>query len=256
MLKAITLPAPEVVPPIVLLKAPLPMSTPSVPLPRAAVPLTSVPMKLPCTRFPVSVLGNALPMTTPSKPLPEIRLPVIVLLEALPTMATPSNLLRRAVAPLTSVPMKLPSTRFLVLLPWMWIPEPAPDGPPDDVKPLPEIKLRAPGVGPPMVLLLAPLTSVNPMSTPKEPLPRPRAAVPVTLVPMKLPWTTLFVAPDPVIATPPPPKRLITSPSTVLPPPVIVRPVTPSAVLAPFSSMSSTASSPLASEFCLAPGWV
>ena len=43
-LKAMVLPAPAAVPPIVLLAAPLLMRTPLLELPRSAVPLTSVPM--------------------------------------------------------------------------------------------------------------------------------------------------------------------------------------------------------------------
>ena len=83
---------------------------------------------------------------------------------------------------------------------------------------LPEITLPAPAPVPPIVL---------PELLIDTPVALPRAAVPVASVPMKLPCTTLPVAPDPVIWMPSPPKRLITSPSTVLPPALINRPFVP-----------------------------
>ena len=62
--------------------------------------------------------------------------------------------------------------------------------------PLPEIMLRAAGVVPPMILLVAPPW----MATPKAVLGT--AAVPSKLVPMKLPVRMLFVAPALTITVP------------------------------------------------------
>ena len=146
------------------------MITPLLALPRGFVPVTSVPMKLPCTRFPVEGL---LSITTPYLPLPEMMfraaavVPPTVLSGALES-TTPSPTLPTAWVPETSVPMKLPCTRF-------------PDAPPFGPKmttpnaPLPEMRLPAPAAVPPIVLL-DPLGLVELLSwvidTPCRTLPR------------------------------------------------------------------------------------
>ena len=83
----ITLRASTVVPPTRQFEAFI--KTPRSVFPRGSVPVTSVPMKLPCTVFPVP------PNETPSPMFPEIRLrasgvvPPTVLLDDAPTKMTP-----------------------------------------------------------------------------------------------------------------------------------------------------------------------
>ena len=110
-------------------------------------------------------------------PFPEIRLPApadvppIVLLLAPPLTSTPANVFPSPTVPLTSVPMKLPSTWF-PLAPAPLISTPCE---------FPEIRLRAPGDVPP-IELFDPLMV---MLTPGPVLPS--GALPVTSAPMKLP---------------------------------------------------------------------
>jgi len=148
--------------------------TPCAALPRAADPDQSVPIKLPCT-----VIPGALLMDRPSLPLPPITFPAravvppIVLLGAFP-MLIPSFTLPRFAVALTFVPIKLPCTilpsaLLLTAIPVLF----------------PEIRFRANGIGPPMVLLSPPSIQI-----PAERLPR--VAVPVTSVPIKLPCTILL----------------------------------------------------------------
>src|SRR5262245_34989584 len=96
-----TLPAPDA-PPIVLLDAPLRISTPSFPLWRDTRPVTSRPIKLPATTlfdvfWPVR--------TTPLPVFPEMTLradavvPPIVLCDAVPVTSTPSPLFGTALVP-------------------------------------------------------------------------------------------------------------------------------------------------------------
>ena len=91
-------------------------------------------------------------------------------------MITPSSSLPRRTVPLTSVPIRLPSTRFA-------------DGAPSRPKmmatplvPLPEMTLAAPAAMPPIVL-----SDPSSIRTPARELPR--STVPLTSVPMKLPET-------------------------------------------------------------------
>ena len=88
-----------------------------------------------------------------------------------------------AVVPETSVPMKLPCTRFS-------------DGPAVIVIPrqiLPEMTLRAPAFVPPTVLPCPPR---------EIPATLPRAAVPVTSVPIRFPCTKFPVGSNPEIVMP------------------------------------------------------
>ena len=95
VLKAIVLLAPGIVPPIVLpagVPAGLPrMLTPSPLLPRGRTPLISGPMKLPCTRFPLSpaIFAVALPIRTPEPPLPEMMLRAAALFPPIVLLAAP-----------------------------------------------------------------------------------------------------------------------------------------------------------------------
>src|SRR5215471_13943718 len=99
--------------------------------------------------------------------------PPRVLLLAL-VRSTPT-LLPRAVVPLTSVPMKLPSTTF-ALAALMLTPEEV----------FPEITFRAAAVVPPTVLLLALLAR-------ETPVPLAIAALPAGFVPMRFPSTWLLL---------------------------------------------------------------
>ena len=91
MLKAMVLPAPAAVPPMVLREALLLKITPLTSLPSGALPVISGPMRLPCTRLAVAVAPSS---RTPQW-LAEIKfwaaavVPPIVFLGA-PRMATPS----------------------------------------------------------------------------------------------------------------------------------------------------------------------
>ena len=112
-LKAIVLPAPDTVPPIVLENALLLTITPFTSLPSGALPVMSVPIRLPSTRLSLADLPSS---RTPQW-LAEIRfkaaavVPPIVLLYA-PSISTPSFLLPRSFFPVLSDPIRLPSSRF------------------------------------------------------------------------------------------------------------------------------------------------
>ena len=110
--------------------------------------------------------------------------------------------------------------------------------------PRPEMRLRAPGVGPPIVL-----SDESWRSTPVPVVPT--SVVPVVSGPRKFPSIRL---PPPVLITTGEESRLITSPRTVLLPAAIVSPSI--ALLPPFSSINRTALSPSVSVFLLEPGWV
>jgi len=110
--------------------------------PRAVVPSAAVPMRLPFTTLPVEPLSL---MAMPAELLPEMTLraaaaaPPMVLLEAPAAMRTPSLLFPRSAVPLTSVPMKLPSTSVeAALAEAMWTPKLS----------LPEMTLPAPAAVP------------------------------------------------------------------------------------------------------------
>ena len=98
-------------PPIRLLSALPVMRTPSQVAQGTTVPVTSVPMRLPCTLFPVV---PAEWITTPQTLCPEITLPApaaappTTLPLAPPEMLIPVPALPRTAVPVTSVPMKLP----------------------------------------------------------------------------------------------------------------------------------------------------
>ena len=116
--------------------------------------------------------------TTPVPALKAIRFPAPGSVPPTVTLSawsrTPGPWLPRAIVPVTSVPMKLPS----IVEPFAYvieIPEVA----------FPEMTFPAPAAEPPIVLFQPP------EAMPELALPRGR--VPVTSVPMKLPWTTLFV---------------------------------------------------------------
>ena len=110
-LKAMVLPAPEAVPPMVLLLlAPLKIATPFKPLPSATVPVLSVPMRLPWMRLSVELLRKKkLSRIMPRRPLPEITLPAPGSVPPMVLPDTPSSvipsLLGTARVPLESVPM-------------------------------------------------------------------------------------------------------------------------------------------------------
>ena len=115
-------------------------------------------------------------INTPMPPLLEIIFlapvvsPPIVLREAAFEIETPAPSFARPLAPVTSVPMKLPKTTLsVVALSAMRTPETL----------LPEMMLRAPSDTPPIVLFEAPddITTPEPMF--------PRSDEPVTSVPMK-----------------------------------------------------------------------
>ncbi len=237
-----TLPAPADVPPMVLLAAVT--NTPWLLFPKLSVPVRSVPMKLPCTVFPVvakDTPGSPAPVwPAMTLPAPGV-VPPTVLLMALARISTPVSPLGKAAVPAALVPMKFP---------WMMFPvEPATEiSTPSE--PLPEIRLRAAGVVPPMRLLAEPLV----MNTPWLLAP-PRASVPVGSVPRKFPSTTL---PSPVASVmpplAPPLKSLITSPRTVLEPASMRKPDAASPL--PSISISSVPLKPVALEFNIAPGCV
>ena len=146
------LPAPVTDPPMVLFD-PLGLpelvteviATPWRTLPSLLAPVASVPMKLPWTRLPVAA---AFVRSIPSRPLPEIRFraasdgPPIVLFEE--KTLKPEPPFSSAIVPVTSVPIKLPTTVFAG--PSMSRPSIA----------LPEITLRSPVNVPPIVLDVAP----------------------------------------------------------------------------------------------------
>ena len=180
VLNAIVLPAPVVVPPIVLPET----SSTSMPtaLGLARVPVESVPILLPATTLLV-VPSSA--MSTPSPLFSEMTLPApavvppIVLPDAALSISTPVPFAMET-SPVTSVPMSLPATRFPVVLP-LEISTPS--------FVLPEMTFPAPLVMPPIVLLCAPrLTST--------PTPLGRASVPVMSVPIRFPSTTMPVLPN------------------------------------------------------------
>ena len=184
-LKAMTLPSPAPVPPIV--SGPSETWSPNRPLPTAIVPLGSVPTRLPwMTLFFVKA-----PSKTPSNVLPEMTLPapaaeppMVRTRESLPApkLAMPIWF-GSATVPVLSVPMRFPwivaaidefrlaATAMPTLL-------------------LPEITFRASGVGPPAVKLRPPFWTN--MLIPDE---APRAMVPVASVPMKFP-SMRVVLPD------------------------------------------------------------
>src|ERR1051326_3490531 len=177
LLKAMVLPAPVAVPPIVLLDELEKIDTPFPLLAKADAPVISVPIKFPCTVF-----DDEPEIETPSLPLPEITLPApaavppIVLPVAPCKKNTPLLPLGIAILPVISVPIKFPCTIFdVALVPNISIPPP----------PLPEIILGAPAAVPP-IILLSPL-----MAIPIAVLPGPldMAAVPAALVPIKFPCT-------------------------------------------------------------------
>ena len=98
--------------------------------------------------------------------------------------------LSRATLPVTSVPIRLPTTTL-----------PRASPPIMRLAPLPEMRFRAASVVPPIMQKLDP--------APRTPTPLPTATVPVTSVPMKLPSMIMFPCIDSAI---PASERLITSP--------------------------------------------
>ena len=130
----------------------LPVAELAISMPRrfgtAAAPAAFVPMRFPCTRFPV-VPESAIRM--PSLPFPEIRfryaaaVPPMMLLSAPARIATPWPRLASASVPSTFAPMVLPSTRLSspasVVI---WIPSSV----------LPEMRFGSPARTPPIRLPL------------------------------------------------------------------------------------------------------
>jgi hypothetical protein len=144
---------------------------------RALVPVTSRPMKFPCTRLPSPLLTS-----TPLKPpLPAMMLraatlvPPITLLLERTSIAVPVCVI--AFPPVTSVPMKFPSTTLPVPL-RMTIPVA-----------LPEMRFRAAAVVPPIRVpeTLKPKSQLTPW-------PFALALVPVESVPRKHPSTITLLA--------------------------------------------------------------
>ena len=170
-LKAMTLPAPGVVPPIV---APVTavISIPPNPLPRGVVPVTSVPIELPCTSVPGAVM---LWRSSPNEPLPDKRFPApmtsppITVFGAAPILI-PRSPFRSAAVPVTFVPTKFP---------WMRLPEAAAPVIKIPERLFPEMIFRADAVVPPIRLLA--------VSIQRPAFPLPSCAVPVALVPIKFP---------------------------------------------------------------------
>jgi hypothetical protein len=183
-------------------------------------PVTAKPMQLACTRLPVAELPM---MATPLPSFPAMTFlhPAVVppmVLPGAPSMTTPSDPLLTPPAPDTSVPMKLPCSRFPVApLPWMRTP----------AEPLPEMTLRSATVAPPIVLLAFPS-----MSTPSPTFGD--STVPVASSPMKLP---LITVPPPLIWIPLPLNRLMTRFCTVQPLAATLSPLAAAPALVPFSSM-------------------
>ena len=140
-------------------------------------------------------------------------------------LVTPRWVFPRATLPVTSVPIKLPCTTLFG----------ASNATPSPM--FPEIRLRAPGVVPPMVLL-------GPDDTAIPPVPLGNAAVPVASVPMKFPATTLSSPRGIPMAIALPGKRLMIRPRTPQTSAWIVRPLVFGGASAPLSSMSITALSP------------
>src|SRR5262249_6078866 len=212
------LPAPATVPPMTTPGPVAPATTPWE-FPRATVPLTLVPMKLPSTTLWVTN------MLTPT-PLPEMRLqaagvvPPTVLLRPLtitPVMALPSR-----IEPVTSVPMKLPSTRLPLptsRIPWL----------------LPEITLRSAASVPPITALAADPETVTPtlLAT---------LVVPVASLPIQFPATVW--PPVPSSTMPALVQALITNPRTVLLPPVRSRPMAFGPAVAPLSTTNGLPANP------------
>ena len=107
--------------------------------------------------------------------------------------------------PVTSVPMKLPSSRSLVAVGaacWERMPTT-----------LPEMTLPAPGAVPPIVIL--------PTESSSSPVLLPARSLPVTSVPMKLP---AIVSPPLPVKSIPILQPSMTRPETVLLPALMVRP--------------------------------
>ena len=154
---------------MVLFDASARIATP-VELGRDFSPVTSVPMKLPSTSLfivPASLIAIPAPL------FPEMTLPAdgsvrpTVLFDAPFTIAMPAAL-ARGWPPVTSVPMRLPSTRlFIVPLSLIRIPAPL----------FPEMTLLASSAIPPTTLWDAPPAICTP-------LPFPRGAEPSRLVPI------------------------------------------------------------------------
>ena len=114
----------------------------------STAPVTSVPMRLPCTTFPVL---RSIKISLKSLPEMTLRAPAVVppisVLGAplinTPASLLPASLLGRATVPVESVSIKFPCNRFpaaslpKIRTPELW----------------PEMTLRAPGVVPPIRLL-------------------------------------------------------------------------------------------------------
>ena len=173
-----------------VLVAPALIVMPLLPLAIAADPAAFVPMKLPAT---VLAVVPAPAMLTPDWLLPEMTLraaavvPPTVLLVVPALRTTPLLPLKSPADPAALTPMKLPAT-VLPVVPAALMLTPGPV--------LPEMRLPAPAVVPPMVLLLAPPVTTTPAN------PLGIRAVPVALLPMKLPDTTFPVAAIPPMMTP------------------------------------------------------
>ena len=116
--------------------------TPLLPLPRRSTPVQSVPIQLPATVWPAPPERN-----TPFCALPEITLrapgvaPPMILL-APPATFTPLNPLPSTFVPVTSRPRQFPATTFATEFESITTP----------LWPLPEMRLRASKLVPPMTL--------------------------------------------------------------------------------------------------------
>ena len=188
-------------------------------LPRSSVPPASRPIRLPLIRFD-DEFHREMPwpklpaITLPSSAslLPSRLLPTVLALDML-VIITPLPVLASTMLPPASRPMVLPSTQLLLAL---LISMPSP--------PLPAITLRASALEPPIVVLLPPLKSRMPSP------PLPKAALPLALTPMWLPWIVLLVVAALALASTMMPRLAlpeITLPAPATAPPISV-PETPS----------------------------
>ena len=156
--------------------------TPSAPrsMPRCRLVVPFEKIELPRMALPNPAVADSCTPSSPLKaivsPSPGWVPPMVLNPEPAPVKVIPAPPLPRALVPFAFVPIRLPSTRSLLLFENA-IPVPL----------LPEIRLMSAGVDPPTVRLF-PLVD-TPLAV------FPRARVPLTSVPMKLPTTLLLVPP-------------------------------------------------------------
>ena len=161
-LAEITLPAPAVVPPMVLFAAPPAIPTPEYAFPRAFVPVRSVPMKLCWTTTPV-VPASVIQM--PFSPLAEITLPASAVVPPMVVFAAPPSICDAGVRVSQGLRTGDVGADEIVLDDDPGGPAPVIQMPPSS---LAEITLPAPAVVPPMVVF----TALPSISTPAYVFPR------------------------------------------------------------------------------------